>query len=163
VSDSQHRLTLYLAQRGALVDYATPMLGSRASAEDVVQEAWLRFIAVQGAINEPAAYLRRIVRNLAMDHLRRDRGEHSSDDDTWLDSVADQAPGPEAHAVSSHELRAVNAALARLPTRTRRAFELYRLQGYTLQQVADSMGLSVGTVHQLVHAGLRCCAKALER
>ncbi|WP_212632116.1 sigma-70 family RNA polymerase sigma factor [Pseudomonas sp. KB-10] len=162
MSDSRHRLDLYLSHRSGLVDYAAPIVGSRAGAEDVVQEAWLRFVAVQGAITQPASYLYRIVRNLALDHVRRDRGESSGDDASWLDSIADQAPGPEAHAVSRNELQRVGEALERLPERTRRAFELYRLQGYTLQQVADAMDISIGTVHQLVHTALRSCVDALE-
>ncbi len=162
MSDSQHRLDLYLSHRSGLIDYASPIVGSRAGAEDVVQEAWLRFVAVQGAITQPVAYLYRIVRNLAFDYVRRDRGEDCGDAETWLDGVADQAPGPEAHAVSSNELQRVSDALARLPERTRRAFELYRLQGHTLQQVADAMDISIGTVHQLVHTALRSCAEALE-
>lgn len=39
MSDSQHRLTLYLAQRGALVDYATPMLGSRAARKQMIDNS----------------------------------------------------------------------------------------------------------------------------
>lgn len=162
MSDSHHRLDLYLSHRSGLVDYAAPIVGSRAGAEDVVQEAWLRFVAVQGVITQPASYLYRIVRNLALDHVRRDRGENSGDDASWLDSIADQAPGPEAHAVSRNELQRVSEALERLPERTRRAFELYRLQGCTLQQVADAMDISIGTVHQLVHTALRSCVDALE-
>lgn len=162
MSDSHYRLDLYLSHRSGLVDYAVPIVGSRASAEDVVQEAWLRFAAAQGAIAQPAAYLYRIVRNLALDHVRRDRTDATGDDDSWLDSVADQAPGPEAHAVSRNELQRVGEALERLPERTRRVFELYRLQGYTLQQVADALDISVGTAHQLVHTALRSCVEALE-
>nr|WP_269807513.1 sigma factor [Pseudomonas sp. NMI795_08] len=62
-----------MAHRPALVDYATPIVGCRARAEDVVQEAWLRFSRQPGDadIRHPASYLYRIVRNLALDQTRR--------------------------------------------------------------------------------------------
>lgn len=162
MSDSSRRLELYLVHRAGLVDYATPIVGCRASAEDVVQEAWLRFVGSKGAITQPAAYLYRIVRNLALDHLRRGRGVESGEDAQWLDSVPDQAPGPEAHAVTHNELLRVSDALGQLPARTQQAFELYRLQGQTLQQVAETLQISVGLAHQLVHAALRCCVDSLD-
>lgn len=74
---ADQRLQLYLAHRVALVDYAVSLVGCRARAEDVVQEAWLRF-SRQGdnaAIHSPASYLYRIVRNLALDQLRRSATE----------------------------------------------------------------------------------------
>lgn len=160
--DPRHRLDLYLSHRAGLVDYATPIVGSRAGAEDVVQEAWLRFIGSEGSLSQPVAYLYRIVRNLALDHLRRDRNSQPVELD-WLEDLPDEAPGPEAHAVSHDELTRVNLALQQLPERTRLAFQLYRLQGLTLQQVADNLEMSVGTAHQLVHSTLRYLAEVLGR
>lgn len=161
MSDSSHRLQLYLAHRNELVDYATPIVGCRASAEDVVQEAWLRFISSTAAVTQPAAYLYRIVRNLALDHLRRGATQRVNDDPALLDELPDHSANPETRAVSQNELQLVCLALHELPERTRQAFELYRLQGQTLQQVADTLQISVGLAHQLVHAALRHCTERL--
>ena len=67
------RLDLFLAHRSALIDYAQPIVGCRARAEDVVQEAYLRFAAAtdrerpaDDRILQPVGYLYRIVRNLAV-------------------------------------------------------------------------------------------------
>jgi RNA polymerase sigma-70 factor (ECF subfamily) len=68
------RLKLYLTHRAALIDYATPIVGCRARAEDVVQEAYIRFVPARVAdarIEQPVAYLYRIVRNVALDWTRR--------------------------------------------------------------------------------------------
>ncbi|MGU9546296.1 sigma factor, partial [Bacillus cereus] len=71
------KLKLYLAHRAALLDYAAPIVGCRSRAEDVVQEAWLRFSRQEedAAIRHPASYLYRIVRNLSLDLTRRSATE----------------------------------------------------------------------------------------
>ena len=64
---------LFMAHRRGLVNYASSIVGSRAQAEELVQEAWLRFDeASKGRLLEDATgYLYRIVRNLALDGRRR--------------------------------------------------------------------------------------------
>src|SRR6266581_8839636 len=76
-------LKLYLTHRSALINYATRIVGSRAWAEDIVQDAYLRIAAMgpneqsivasdnQTQITHPVAYLYRIVRNLSADWSRR--------------------------------------------------------------------------------------------
>lgn len=162
---------LYLAHRAALVDYAAPILGCRARAEDIVQDAYLRFSCAgersggeADAITHPAAYLYRTVRNLALNWLRRETSQGGPPSgEELLQSIASAAPTPEHEALYRDELRAVTLALAELPERTRRVFELHRLNGYTLQQAAAAMGISVGLAHQLVRDALTCCAERLDR
>lgn len=61
----------FLAHRNLLFTVAYEMLGSAADAEDVVQETWLRWSAVdQSAVQEPRAYLVRIVTRQALNRLR---------------------------------------------------------------------------------------------
>ena len=165
------KLDLYLTHRAALVDYAAPILGCRARAEDIVQDAYLRFTCAGERKSEsgegfahPVAYLYRTVRNLALNWLRREtsQGGPPSGED-MLQSIASAAPTPEHEALYRDELRAVTQALAELPERTRRVFELHRLNGYTLQQSAAAMGISVGLAHQLVRDALTCCAERLDR
>lgn len=165
------KLDLYLTHRAALVDYAAPILGCRARAEDIVQDAYLRFSCAgerrgenPDGVAHPVAYLYRTVRNLALNWLRREtsQGGPPSGEDL-LQSIASAAPTPEHEALYRDELRAVTLALAELPERTRRVFELHRLNGYTLQQAAAAMGISVGLAHQLVRDALTCCAERLDR
>src|SRR3546814_1293981 len=83
MGSEQHsrKLNLYLRHRAELIDYATPIVGDRALAEDVVQDAWLRFSeagshdAKTRLIRQPVGYLYRIVRNLALDRSE----EHTSE------------------------------------------------------------------------------------
>lgn len=164
-------LTLFLTLRSALVDYAASILGCRAGAEDVVQDAYMRFSAAsereqQGGrrVTHPSAYAYRTVRNLSLNSIRRQKTEAAVKDGAdILESTPSQAPSPEHEALYRDELRAVVRALDQLPERTRRAFELHRLGGYSLHQVAEQMGISVGLAHALVREAITCCADQLGR
>lgn len=163
------KLSLYITHRSSLVNYATPIVGCRARAEDVVQDAYLRFdamktrqqAAAEDAITHPVAYLYRIVRNLSLNCVRRQASEGVSAGTGVLESLSTTAPTPEREVQCREELLLVAQALAGLPERTRRAFELYRLGGHTLQQVASILGISVGLTHQLVSDAMTCCADRL--
>lgn len=146
-------LSLYLSHRGALVTYASGILGDRAQAEDVVQEAWLRFAgrAPGGeGVRQPLAYLYRVVRNTAVDCLRRLSAEERRNEAGEILSDPDrQAPSPEEIALGRDHLRLVAAALSELPERNRRAFELQRFEGLSFQQIAQHLEVSPATAHRL--------------
>ena len=83
VSYLSDKLELYLSHRTALVDYSAPIVGCRAQAEEVVQEAWLRFCGQADSAAQPSnpvGYLYRIVRNLSFDLLRRSTLENRHPD-----------------------------------------------------------------------------------
>lgn len=166
MSSPSDQLDFYLSHRSALVDYSTPIVGCRAQAEDVVQEAWLRFsrtLAEEKAIAQPAGYLYRIVRNLSLDVSRRSSLENRIPDAAeFLDELASPLPSPEHEALYHDELRVLQEALARLPARTREAFRLHRLEGLTFQQIAVQLDISVSLAHQLVRDALTYCAEQLD-
>lgn len=165
MSERDVHMRLFLDNRTALVDYAVPIVGNRANAEDVVQEAYLRFSAAGDAtaIEQPLAYLYRVVRNHALDVARRlaqERRRGGGDSDA-LPEIPDLAANPELIAVQRDELRRVAAAIEDLPPRTRRAFELYRFQDWTLQQIARELGISTTFAHKLVRQALVACMSRL--
>lgn len=150
------------------MDYATPIVGCRAHAEDIVQDAYLRFDAAapaagsdEEAIGRPVGYLYRTVRNLALNWLRGQKGETSTEEGAMLERMAAATPSPEQQASDREKLALVAAALAELPDRTRQAFEMHRLGGQTLTQIAATLGISVGLAHQLVREALTHCAHRL--
>ena len=76
---------VFEAERPALTALAYPMLGERGLAEDVVQEAWLRWQTVKpDALDQPAAWLRTVTTRLAIDALRRARSRREAYIGPWL-------------------------------------------------------------------------------
>ncbi len=155
-----------MAHRGALVNYASGIVGDPGQAEDVVQEAWLRFgrVATGRPLEEPVGYLYRIVANLALDRRRRASLENrasAGEVERLAVEVADQTPSPEDEAIARQELARVMAAMAELPERTRIALEMHRFGGCTLKEIAQHLGISVSMAHVLVVQGIKHCQRAL--
>ncbi|MPT48811.1 MAG: sigma-70 family RNA polymerase sigma factor [Sphingobium sp.] len=159
---------LFMAHRRELVNYANGIVRDHALAEDVVQEAYLRFSSArQGKpLEEPAGYLYRIVRNLAVDSLRRIQRENLRLPDADADELAaipTEAPSPEAVVAGRDELRFLQDAMAELPERTRIALEMHRFGGMTFKDIAEHLGISVGLAHAMVIDGLEHCRARLCR
>ena len=156
-------LGLFMMHRGALVNYANGIVGDPAHAEDVVQEAWLRYSAAGPGwrLEQPVGYLYRIVRNLALDRRRRLNLEDRHTAGQAEADIADRAPSPEDEAIARQELQRVIAAMAELPERTRIALEMHRFGGCTLRDIARHLGVSVSMAQVLVVQGIKHCQRAL--
>ena len=161
---SEKSLSLYIAHRVELVDYATAIVGDRARGEDVVQEAFLRLDAAAAGrtLDEPVGYLRRIIRNLAIDWIRRRsvEGRHVAGT-ADVEGIAEDRPSQEDVLAHRDELRIVLDAMAELPERTRIALEMHRFDGFKLKDIAAHLGISVGLAHALVYQGLEHCRRRL--
>jgi RNA polymerase sigma factor (sigma-70 family) len=170
VQDNDAKLKVYLRHRAALVEYAMPIVGDRMRAEDVVQEAYLRFappsdtVSAMPAIERPAAYLYRIVRNLAIDLARRLSAEawHPSSEALLSEVPADTAD-PEQEVMDRDQLQALVAALDELPERTRQAFDLHRFDERTFAEIGKILGLSQARAHGLVQEAIAHCMRRLAR
>jgi len=160
-------LALFMRQRSALVNYASSIIGSRVQAEDLVQEAWLRFdAATKGRfLDDTTGYLYRIVRNLALDSKRQIARESSltsaSDYDVAVQTRASDSPDPETVAVYKDEYAILMQALSELPERTRIACEMHRVGGAKLREIADYLDISVPLAHKLVSEGIDHCRERL--
>ncbi len=159
------KLDLFLRYQTALIDFAAPIVGCRSRAEDVVQDAYLRFTAAgrdRTEILKPSPYLYQIVRRLAKDRaISHARERLGTMDEDILDKIAAPTPSPEQIAVDRQELSLVAAALAELPERTRLAFEMHRLGGYKLHEIAKELSISITLAHQLIQKALTHCANSL--
>ncbi|WP_244618714.1 sigma-70 family RNA polymerase sigma factor [Rhizobium sp. 18065] len=151
------RYEMYLKARKALVDYATPITGSRDDAEDIVQDAFLKFVpdASEGP-PPPKAYLFRIVRNLSFNKRRRRKLETKDepDDIPWW-AWPQSHPSPEADLVLQQQVKLVARAIERLPDRERAVMEMYRFEKMTLQEIAERLAVSVATAHRLLSTAMR--------
>jgi RNA polymerase sigma factor (sigma-70 family) len=158
VKDGYATSLLYAAHRPALIRYATRILGSREAAEDIVQDAFIRFSPAntRGATgSQTLAYLYRIVRNLCLDLIKRrkiEMRERDSEPPYW--SLPRAIETPEETVVVTDEVRVVCEVLDDLPLDVRIAVEMHRFGGHTLEEVASHLGISVATAHRHVRSAL---------
>ena len=160
----RNTLAIYMAHRGALVNYANGIVGDLAHAEDVVQEAWVRYGAAANGrtLEEPVGYLYRVVRNLAIDSYRRRRREERVVEPATAhakETAADDTPSPETATVAKDELRLLMEAMDELPERTRIALEMRRFGGCKLKEIAAHLGISVTVAHEIIADGIAHCRR----
>ncbi|WP_421999261.1 sigma-70 family RNA polymerase sigma factor [Reyranella sp.] len=163
---NERTLRLYLDHRVKLVEYANGIVRDPGRAEDVVQEAFLRFKGAtpERLLDEPVGYLYRIVRNLALDRRRRSLLEKRYFQDgaeRIAEAVPEGRPSPEQELIDRQTLRRVFDALEALPERTRIALEMHRFGGCTLKEIAEHLGISVSMAQVLVAEGVRHCMRSL--
>lgn len=161
-------LQVFLAAQADLLRHAARIVGDPAEAEDVVQDAWLRFRATANAriIEEPNGYLFRIVHNLALDRRRRQSRQARifvGGATVARELVPSDQPSQQARAEAHDELALVRKALAQLPARTRRAFEMHRFEDMKLIEIAEELGVSKSLASELVIEAVETCKNALRR
>lgn len=159
--------SIFIGHRAALISYSARILGSRDAAEDVVQEAYLRFVPDAPATDtarQGLAYLYRIVRNLSLDMIKRRKIEQraqTEDPPFWI--VPRASDTPEQTTMFCDEVRIAQEVLASLPEDTQIAVEMHRHGGQTLESVAQHLGVSVATAHRHVRTAIVKIAIALDR
>jgi RNA polymerase sigma-70 factor (ECF subfamily) len=136
---------------------AVTIVGDRALAEDVAQEALVRAWRHAGAFDarrgSVATWLLTITRNLAVDTIRAARVTPVGDD-VLLAALPPSGDGPGDASVSADELRRVAAALAAMPAEQRRALLLARLRGHTAAEIAAAEGIPLGTAKTRIRTAL---------
>ena len=132
------------ALRPGLVRVAYRMLGSMADAEDVVQDAWLRWAnADRTAVRVPEAFLRRIVTRLCLDQLKSARVRREDYIGPWL-------PDPVVEPVAAEDVTLpLMLALERLSPLERAAFLLHDVFGESFDDIAESLGRDPAACRQL--------------
>lgn len=134
------------------------MLGSRAEAEDVVQDSWLRWreAAARGeVIEQPQAWLSRVATHLCLDRLQSARARREQYVGVWLpEPLIDEAngydAGPQARAEYAQEVSiAFMLALERLTPLERAAFLLHDVFDLDFIEVAERLGRSAAACRQL--------------
>ncbi|MGV3710511.1 MAG: sigma-70 family RNA polymerase sigma factor [Gemmatimonas sp.] len=136
------------SQRPRLLRLAYRMLGSLVEAEDVVQDAWIRWQEVElEQVEQPAAYLTRIVTRLCLDVMKSARVRRESYFGSWLpEPVLDD----DASGIDDDDLTlTLMMALERLSPLERAAFLLHDVFGVPLDQVASTLHRESAAVRQL--------------
>lgn len=129
------------------------MLGSVAEAEDVAQEAMLRFARQEDEIVEPAAWITTVATRLSINVLKSARARREAYVGPWLPEplLEDPAPGPATKAELSDSLSlALLVLLERLSPAERAAYLLREVFGYGYAEIADIIEQSEVNSRQLV-------------
>jgi RNA polymerase sigma-70 factor (ECF subfamily) len=142
------------ALRHRLFGLAYRMLGSRAEAEDLVQEAYLRWHqADRASIENPEAWLVTATTRLALDRLRRLKTERDTYSGVWLpEPIVQPAPPPDRHLELADDLSmAFLTLLERLAPDERAAFLLHDVFEVDYRDIAGVLGRSEAACRQVVH------------
>lgn len=154
---------MYRAYGGLVYAVAYRILGDRALAEDAAQQAFLqawRSAAAFDVSRDPGPWLATIARRAAIDvHRREARQAHQSmDNGTTLDRSVGTIPDGAERAYDVWEVR---AAVDELPVEERDVVRLQHLEGFTHAQVADRLGIPLGTVKSRSNRAHRRLAQRL--
>ena len=151
---------LYDRHGGAAYSLAHRIVGDPAVAEDVTQEAFLslwrsggRFDAARGSVR---SWTLGIVRNRAIDALRRASGPAPKldlDDDAALEGRA-SGELTDAAAIRRETAQRVRGALGELPDEQSQVIGLAYFGGFTHSEIAEMLGMPLGTVKGRMRLGL---------
>jgi RNA polymerase sigma-70 factor (ECF subfamily) len=143
---SENAAAIFDPLRPKLIRVAYRMLGSVADAEDVVQDAFLRWLDVDhGAVREPEAYLRRVVTRLCLDHLKSARHRRETYIGPWLPEPVVEVAQDEIDDVTLPLMM----ALERLTPLERAAFLLHDVFGVSFEEIAETIGREPAACRQL--------------
>ena len=141
--------------RSLLFAVAYRMLGSASDAEDVVQDAWLRYSAAQPAdVRSPKAFLTTVVTRLCLDRLKSARAAREEDIGPWLPEpvVTDTRPGPErSMALAESVTLAFMVLLETLSPEERAVFLLREVFEHDYADIAAMLDTTPANSRQLFH------------
>ncbi len=149
-----------------IANVAARLTGSRADADDIVQDTFVTALEQLDELRDPdalRAWLTRIAVNRAQKRLRRRRllrwlGLDRGDDDASLDQLAARDASPDARA----ELARIARVLDRCDADERVAWMLHRVEGETLEASAAACGCSLATVKRRIAAVEHTLDRALD-
>ena len=131
--------------------------------EDIVQETYVRACQVkpQEEIKSPGAFMTRIARNLAIDHIKRAESRLVSrmeeDTDGRLNDIRFLADEPFDQVASNEEFAHFCEAVRDLPLKCRRVFVLKKVYGYSQREIAKELNLSENTIEKHIAKGMKHC------
>jgi RNA polymerase sigma factor (sigma-70 family) len=148
-------LDVFLAQRTRLIQIAHRVTGDFSGAEDVVQDAWLRWQrADRGVIKNPAAFLTTTTTRLAINVIQSARHRHQATGATSLASLANLADAAEDQVLRAEQTAALERTLqvlmARLSPSKLAAYVLRKCFDYPYGEIARLMNTSSANVRQVV-------------
>ncbi|SDQ45010.1 RNA polymerase sigma-70 factor, ECF subfamily [Thermostaphylospora chromogena] len=138
--------------RSLLFGIAYRMLGSVADAEDVLQDAWLRWSAVDEPVDNPRAYLARTVTNLSINRLRSASARREAYVGPWLPEPLLTDPDVSESVEQAESISmAMLVVLESLSPLERAVFVLKEVFGFSYAEIAKALDRSEAAVRQVGH------------
>ena len=148
---------LYVSYSDNIFGYVRSIVRDDHEAEDITQHVFAKLMTSLAKYDDRGlpfiAWLLRLTRNLAIDHLRANR---------LIPTETVVSPNASCD-IDLDRTETVKAALATLPEEQRQVVVLRHLVGLTPGEIADRMGRSEGSIHGLHHRGRRALKRELER
>ncbi len=169
--DAEAFRELVVSYSPKLFRLAWRITGDEQSAEDAVQETFLRAYRALGRFDARAQFgtwLHRIAVNAALDLTRRQERHRSRHEDRFHGAAGEEEvfpssdPGPDRIALSLELERAVRSAMAELSTMERTAFVLRHFEGRSIAEICDQLGLGVSAGKQAVFRAVKKLRRVLE-
>jgi RNA polymerase sigma-70 factor (ECF subfamily) len=156
-ADLREATAEFVAVRGRLFGIAYRMLGSRAEAEDIVQETWLRWQNYDhSTVKDSAAFLATTTTRLCLNVLQSARARRETYIGPWLPEPVDTSADPQLGAERGEALElATLMLLERLPPTERAAYVLREAFDYPYAQIADVLAVKEDNARQLVSRARR--------
>lgn len=156
--DRDRFVRLYQANRRQMTRLAVQLLGPGPRAEDAVHDAFMKLIQHFDELEDRteerlAGWLSVVVKNTALDMLRRDRFETELDERMWEPSVP----------ADSGEFHALVALIRRMPEEYRRVLELRFVAEWSLAEIGRAMDISESAVKTRVFRGRRMLIEQLRK
>lgn len=149
---------IYRRHSAALFGLALKILGDRAAAEDVLQEAFLQIWKKAGTFDsnrgQPLGWMIMLTRSRAIDRLRSRQSQRRLAENLSQELPAENHPLADQQAADSEMGADVRRALAALPAEQRAPIELAYFAGLTQTEIADRLGQPLGTVKTRMRAGM---------
>lgn len=160
---------LFFSHRKTLLWRLLRMVRCRHTAEDLVQETYLRVARAleQRPVEHLQPFLYQTAHNVALDHLRHEqvkrRVEAEEPDSSAVLNVPTNAASPEATLIDRQKLALFDRVMRDLPERTRQMLVLNRLHGWSYPEIAAHLGVSQSTVYNNIRLALARCLAELDR
>ncbi len=164
ISELEETLTTAYSERRSPLRAITSRVDPN-DAEDLLQDAALRAIETERRtpVHKPLHLLRRILRNLAVDHLRgRARTTRLFNPGEAPDIACDRV-GPERHLVATERLKRALAIIDSLPDRRREVFLMHRINEMTHLQISRRLGISTKTVEKHISLAMVQLSREIDR
>lgn len=163
MADPPPLIAAYMRKRADLVRFFTLRTGSAATAEDLVQDLYvkIREVAAPSDMRSAEAFLYRVGTNLMLDRAKAQRRQ-AARDHAWSQAAGGDGPEPigreppaDEAIASRQRLERLLAGLELLPPQVAAAFRLHKFEGLSHSEVAARLGVSRSSVEKYIMGALR--------